>query len=234
MTDSEDEDLLARSYREEAEQRHKLWEMCESAAVVEERVVQALGEERPALLLARGMYSPSPRTAERVMVIALGDAEPVKLNDSWMTKVERKALQQGLKRRWDALPGHCDAMYATTWNLAWTDGERGRFQLWSPKERLLAIEGDRLRLSENRGDLVARDVRAVVGWLSDDWVRREVRLKLRSGGEVLVIGQDDDMPAIDPTYDSFNLFCDAAWVVDLTRSIAKAVGVPFEMHPDLG
>lgn len=118
-------------------------------------------------------------------------------------------------------------------HLAWTDGERGRVQLWSPKERLLAIEGDRLHLSRDRGDLAVEDVSAVIGWLSDNWVRREVRLGLKSGDEVLVTGQDDDMPAIDPTYDSFNLVCDAFWVVDLTRSIAEAAGVRVEIHPDL-
>lgn len=218
--------------RDEAKHHRKLVATRETAEAVLDRLFDGLVEKPLKLLVARGMYSPLPNTAWRYIVI-VPSAKPVELTSAWMKKTEHGTLIRALAEQVDVVVGQCDAMYSTPWNLAWFVDEEGRFGLWTPEERLLAVSGGHVLMTNRNGKSEASDISTVIGWLSRDWTQREVRLRFKGGEEVRVTRQVDRQPLDDPTYDGLDLSCDAAWLVEVTRSIAVALGVPFELHPDL-
>ncbi|MCY1004356.1 tetratricopeptide repeat protein [Nannocystis pusilla] len=78
------------------------------------------------------------------------------------------------------------------------------------------------------GDEVAlRDVRAVVSFVADDWVRRGVRIERIGGEPVVALDEHDEVARLDPTYnyDDFSM-SDAGWTSSFGRDLAAWLGVP--------
>lgn len=94
-------------------------------------------------------------------------------------------------------------------------------------DRRIWVSGDRevLRLAEE--SVQWDDVRAVVAFVSDDYVDRGVKVVLANGQEVVLAVQHDSIAKMDPTYGANEFtMSDAMWCVHCARDIAMAMEVP--------
>ena len=228
------DELLARSRAREEEARRRLLDQCRSASLVLDELEPSLREPR-VLLLAQGEYSPSPSTARRWFVLGVGEDGARELGSAWLVDVEHAHLFEALRSEHHVVEGTCDAMYATSWTLAWTKALPGSCRVWS-RSGLRCLVGDgSVEWARGLHRLPVEKVEAVEGFVDEDWVRRELRLRLRGGGRRIRLARvDESVAALDPTYGAFELICDAAWLMDLARELAEALGVPADCHEELG
>jgi hypothetical protein len=174
------------------------------------------------LLVAVGQYSPDPRVAERVGVLAV-DGHPKLLLDEWVVPSEIPRLTESLAAR----RGGWDVMAATDWERAWT-ADGAPFVLWDRKGRVAWQEGGGIRFRDGPS-LAISSLRGVHAFVDADWRRRGVRLEPAAGQPLLLAQASEPLVELDPTYDAFNLICDASWAVELARSLAAAIGVPVKV-----
>ncbi|WAS92993.1 tetratricopeptide repeat protein [Nannocystis punicea] len=107
--------------------------------------------------------------------------------------------------------------------FVWVADELGCV-VWSRE----AVRLDATRSWLRVGDTGVRpeEVRAVVSFVTHDWIGRGVRLE-RSGGDEVVLEERDAVAQADPTY-NYNdlLMSDAAWVSHFGRDLAVWLDVP--------
>lgn len=190
-------------------------------------VLAQLPAGKSPFLLACGQYSPLPDQVERVGILQGSRC----LADHWLRTEDISPLAHALRGSRKVRRGQWDVMYATRWKYAWTTDGRP-VEVWDRKGRLLWQEGTRLQF----GTAPGVDVETLVGVeadLSDDWVHRRVRLVTAGSKPITVAAQTDRISLIDPTYDGFNILCDAAWTVSLANAIAAALDLPLRKHPAL-
>ncbi len=172
------------------------------------------------LLVAVGQYSPRPSVSERVAVFALPDSAPAVLLDAWVATPEIPRLAERLGAR----RGEWDAMYRTGWEFAWTvDG--APFGLWDTLGRVAWQEEDGLRFRQGP-PLPRHQIREAHAFVEPDWGHRGVRLETAAGEPRHVARRFEPMAGLDPTYDTFDLVCDASWAVSIARALGAALGVP--------
>lgn len=163
---------------------------------------------------------------DRIGLFAL-EERPRLLEDAYLPSGELGALwlriararSTGAVRR-----GGWDTMHATGWGRAWSD-DAGPFVLIDHGGRTAWIEGERLLL-RGRAPVDRSLVAAIEPYVSGDWMRRGVRLRLRDGTTRDVAHEDDDTPGIDPTYDGLNLMADTAWTHVLAQALRHGLGPP--------
>lgn len=187
------------------------------------------------LLVVTGQYA-EPGT-DRVMVLQIVKMVPRERWDGFLATADVEVLRARLSqlghRVW---PGENDAMFATSWKLAWTQAP-APFLLFDRRGLRCSIEGGAVQL-HRRWRRASRSIPLsailrVSSWVSEKGVRRGVSLACRDG-VVVVAEQYDFFAALDPTYDQFNLICDAAWADALARSLAAALDRPFVSFEDEG
>ena len=189
------------------------------------------------LLVGTGTYSPH-RGSERVAVLrAHGDGPLEGLWDGYLPTQGLEGFRAALGARVPTWPGELDFMAATPWEYAWTVAP-APFQLWAAAGRLAWVDGGRLWYRLGAGEplrsLPLADLADVEADVSPDWVVRTVRLHRKDREAPIVVArQADALAQLDPTYDGFNLICDAAWAVQLGQALAAAIGRPCLVHPDL-
>ena len=181
------------------------------------------------LLVGPGQYGPGEGLS-RICVLRLEDARrPRLLWDGPLADAEVATLVQALGAFARVWPGELDTMYATPWSLAWTV-QPGAFRLYQRWGLRCAVEGEALQLHGRfrRPVLVPRgSIRQVLGWVSEDWVRRGVSLEVTSGPPLVLARHRDWAVGLDVTYDGINLMVDCTWVWRLGRCLAQALGVPY-------
>ena len=187
------------------------------------------------VLAAEGQYSSSPSVGRRVLLLTLQKGRLGQVGDLWLSPGDLAALIGGEKVS-GLLPGWCDAMYSDRWNYAWTR-EPGRLRLWKRRGLILEASAEAVHitpgwLSPGR-TLKSAALLRVRGWLSEDWVKRGVKLELRNGEAITVASRREAMALMDPTYDALDLLCDASWARDLARALGQTLGLPVEMDEDL-
>lgn len=228
------DELLAKSRAREDEARQQLLGRCRTSDDVLDELRPLLPGHRE-LLLAQGEYSPSPSTARRWFVLAVGDGGAHELCSAWLAQAERENLAASLRAAHDLVEGTCDAMYATAWTLAWSEASPGSCRVWSRSGLRCVVADGSVTWAAGLHRLPAERVEAVEGFVGEDWVRRELRLRLRGGGRKIRLARvDEPLSALDVTYGALELMCDAAWLQDLARELAEALGVPAECHDELG
>jgi hypothetical protein len=155
----------------------------------------------------RGLY---------VFSVAGGRAK--QLAEARVAESGRSAATDDLHRRGIRVGAH-DPRNEHVW-CADDDG----LAVWSASGLRAESAGGELRVG---GRAVRRgDVRGVVSFVSEDMVRRGVRLELSDGGEVVIAEDEDSAPLADPTYNADNLAIDASWARYLGAALAKWLGVP--------
>ncbi|MCY1059322.1 tetratricopeptide repeat protein [Nannocystis sp. SCPEA4] len=108
--------------------------------------------------------------------------------------------------------------------FVWVADELGCI-VWSRATVRLDLTLARLRFASDT--LALRDVRAVVSFVADDWVRRGVLLERSGGDPVVALDEHDEAARLDPTYNYDNfLMSDAGWVSCFGRDLAAWLGVP--------
>lgn len=188
--------------------------------------VAAAGAPR-SLLVCTGQYAPQPAATQRVLV--LGDDGAARVYaDAWMTPAaidELLARLRGVTVR----TGRCDAMYATSWSVAWASDE-GDLEVWDAGGRVLWQQYGTL-VHRTRGRLPhACEVHAT---LSSGWVERSVVLRLADGSVCEVAACSEEAAALDPTYDALDLLMDASWMLELTRELGVRLGIATVLDPAL-
>lgn len=97
--------------------------------------------------------------------------------------------------------------------------------VWSDTD--IRMSGTGLELSLPSGNVHTSDIRGVVSFVDDDYIRRGVRVDLVGGKEAVLVEEHDDIAEMDPTYNYDNfLLSDAHWVSKLGRDFAAWLHVP--------
>jgi len=182
------------------------------------------------LVVGPGQFSPHANH-QRVLVLCVDRSgiEPSVIWDRFLHKESIvpliRALQVYAQMVW---LGEFDTMYATPWAYAWTMPPEV-FRLYDRKGCVIQLQEEKLVLRrEDKHVIIAlSDVAQVIGWLSDDWYKREVRIVTHQGEHFVVAEAEEEMAHLDPTYDGINLMCDAAWVRQLGFAMAQGLGVPY-------
>lgn len=181
------------------------------------------------LLVGPGQFSPH-RGHERVCVLAVDQNKPpTMLWDGFFAADAIAALCVSLRKfAKDVWAGEFDTMYATPWSYAWTCPPEP-VQVYDREGLLVVGKNDvvLVRSSSGWATMPRKEIARVVGWLSDDWHRREVLLEAESGERLLVAEAEEAMALLDPTYDGIDVMFDASWVGSLGHALAKGIGVPY-------
>ncbi|MBK9265623.1 MAG: hypothetical protein IPM54_38270 [Polyangiaceae bacterium] len=179
------------------------------------------------LLVGPGQFSPHSKH-ERIFIIAV-DEEPTILWDRFYPEKDIGALRNALRSYARVVfEGEHDAMYATAWSFAWTCPP-APLRVYDRSGIIVAVDDDVLRLgrSDGRVAIPVIDIACIEGWLSGDWVKRQVRIVTTHAEWFVVAECTEWFVMIDPTYDGIDLMCDASWVGQLGHAMAKALGVPY-------
>jgi len=174
------------------------------------------------LLVAVGGFG-GPRGHDRVGVLDLRVEGSTVLVDAWLESsavpvLVDALLSEGLEVR----EGGWDTMYATGHHFAWTSDGRGPFEVWSREGRVCTIVEGMFRSSNT--PVPADAIAAVEPFVGGDWIERGVRLRTSDGTLVTVVSDEDQAPALDPTYDGLNLMADVGWTHALARALAEGLG----------
>jgi hypothetical protein len=182
-----------------------------------------------AALVGTGQYSPYPEHP-RVSVLRVDEgAIPSLVWDRFFPDKALPDLRRALSAFCEVFEGEVDTMYATGWSFAWTVPP-APLRAYNTDGLLMAIEGGIARVTPRSSAAVAvpiGQIESVLGWVSDDWVRRGVSLVTSSGQHVVVAEVEDPFVLIDPTYDGINLLCEAAWAAQMGKALAKGLGVRY-------
>lgn len=136
---------------------------------------------------------------------------------------QEAGLADALRARGVAV-GECDSRC----DFAWLNAADG-VTVWSPRGRVLRASGDTVVLADGR--TVARAALEVVyAYAADDYVRRGVRARLRTGEEVSLVREVSSSAAADPTYSRNELLYDTEWAGAIAAAVAAWAGVPYENH----
>jgi hypothetical protein len=188
----------------------------------------ALGEARlagdVAVLVALGGWGVEGH--ERVGLIALED-KPRVLEDAYLPSSACDGLVWDIARarpKARARKGGWNTMHATGWSFAWSD-DAGSLVVVDCDGRVAWREGELLHLREG-GPVERMEIAAVEPYVSEDWVRRGVRLRLRDGAVREMVYEDDQSPLIVPFYDGLNLMAETSWTHDLARAVSHGLGPP--------
>lgn len=178
----------------------------------------------PAAMVVGGFSSPKEEQHDRVGLFAWPLTGEGPLLDVWIPRADLARVEEALGV--PVVEGEWDVMYATGWSMAWViDG--ANVWVWTPEQGLTCeADGAHVRLGEVQ--VKSKEVEAVLGWLARDWVRREVRVRLKSGDEHSLVGVDVPTAAMgDMFYDGLDLMADTSWVHNLGHTIARGLGVPY-------
>jgi hypothetical protein len=183
------------------------------------------------LIVGPGQYSPHANHP-RVLILRVDcpGENPSVLWDRFLAKEAIipliRALQEYAQMVW---LGEFDPMYATPWAYAWTMPPEV-FRLYDRRGCVVELQGENvaIRQADKLVVLALSDISGVIGWLSDDWFKREVRIVTHRGDQLVIAEAEEEMAHLDPTYDGINLMCDAAWVRQLGKTIAQALSVPYK------
>lgn len=190
-----------------------------------EEVAHAWAGRGPAALCVGGFGNPREAPHDRVGLFSWPPDGGEAVLDVWVPTAGLDALTGALGdvvRR-----GGWDTMYATGWAVAWASGA-GEARAWRSGEGpTLTLVAGRLWLRDG-GMVEPAEVEAVEGWLSDDWIERGVRLRLRGGGTRAVLDAEEPAAAMGSfIYDGLDLLCDTSWIHDAGRTVAEALGVDY-------
>ena len=186
------------------------------------------------VFVGTGQYSPY-KGHERVSIIYV-DHDEKRDNphvwDRFFANASFAALCEALRLyARDVFVGEVDTMYGTPWSYAWTMPP-SPLRVYDRQGGLVVMTNDTLHVREGSSwtTIARHDVTRVVGWLSPDWSKHEVRIERHNGASILIAENEEYMALADPTYDGINLMCDAAWVGRLGNALAKGIGVPYSAN----
>ncbi len=160
------------------------------------------------------------RWAERIGVLELG-GRPRALVDGWAHRETIDALRARL--RCDP-PGGWDVMFATSWQWAWGGAP---FSVYSRRGVVVRVLGPGRAAVHTLARVHEHDVSRVCAEINDGWTVHRVGVETSGGQTVWIARHIEPFAALDPTYDGLNLLADAAWAVELGKSLAGALAVPY-------
>ncbi|MCC6644640.1 MAG: hypothetical protein IT374_03585 [Polyangiaceae bacterium] len=188
------------------------------------RAVRAANVKARLLVAAGGFGGPAGHG--RVGVLELRDEGASVLVDAWLPSSDVAGLVDALRSEgFQARAGGWDTMYATAYRFAWTSDARGPFEIWSDQGLECTLVEGSVRARTSRTP--AATIVTVEPYVSGDWIERGVRLRTADGALVVLARDEDQGPAIDPTYDGLNLMADVWWTHALARALVERLdGVP--------
>jgi hypothetical protein len=107
----------------------------------------------------------------------------------------------------------------------WTLGETG--EIWT--KDAFPASGPRTNWRIGRTRLDASGANAVIAFMNrQDYGHRGVKLRLRSGRELMIVEERDTAAQFDPSYNLDNALIDGAWAVALGCDLAAWLGIKYE------
>lgn len=144
-------------------------------------------------------------------VYAVGEAGARRLATAPIAAELREATTAALRARGLRIGG-CYRGH----EFVWVADARG-CTVWS-RDRVIFHRGSRFEVGE---------VRTVVSYIGEDYVRRGVRLERALADDLVVAEEDDEIARLDPFYNWDNLsLSDAYWISGCGRDVAAWLGVP--------
>ena len=181
----------------------------------------ALPAGKDPLLVAAGGFGVTDH--DRIGLITLEGAVRV-IEDAYLPSRDLDELVRRVREtRPQSRKGGWNTMHATGWSLAWSD-DLWSFVLIDPQGRRAWVEDDALHTRE--GSIARAEIAAVEPFVTDDWVTRGVRVRLRSGELRTVASEEEHWHEVDFTYDGLNLMAETFWCHDLARALSRGLGPP--------
>jgi hypothetical protein len=181
----------------------------------------AIPDGEGSILAAAGGFGVTDH--DRIGLITL-DGEVRILEDAYLPARDLDELVSAIAHKRPksrARKGGWNTLFATGWSLAWTD-DPGPFLVIGEKGRLAWVEDDQLHTQELA--LPRPDIAAVEPFVSENWVTRGVRVRMRSGERHVIASEDDQSPVVVPFYDGLNLMAETFWCHGLARALSRGLG----------
>ncbi len=187
------------------------------------------------LILAPAMYSPDPDASQRILAFERSRSRIRKVADVWLKSNDIPKFEDAASRISEAVQGKCDAMYATKPKLVWASID-STLTLWVKGKAKIRFNRNTIEVLRHLGNWTSwptAHFRTCHAFLSPTWAKRGLKLRRGLGRSILVTERREPMAFFDPTYDGLDLMADTAWLVELSRAVADATGLPLRMHKNL-
>jgi len=187
------------------------------------------------LVIAHAMYSPCPDESERILAFDNAKSRLRKIADFWLRSEDIPTFKAAGEEASDVVYAQCDGMYATSPKLVWAK-VNGFLNLWQRNQATMRFGPQQIHVRGYLGRWRSHQTetfRTCHAFLSPTWMLRGLRLKRKSGSSIVVAKHREPLALIDPTYDVLDLLGDTEWLVNLSRAVADATGLPLKMHRHL-
>jgi hypothetical protein len=195
--------------------RERIWSL---QAAQETLTSRPLARE---LLLGLGAWSHD--NCHRICVLAVDASRPELLLDGHMRETDLPQFLTWLRQQISVVhEGSVDAMYATSWRLAWTTNP---LRIWNRRGIVVTLTADELRIRHllRWEHVPIRRIRTVLA-RGHGAVRTRLSLRLDSDEEVPLISLwRPDMLIADDWYDGHG-----DWMQNVGEALGRELGVPFQ------
>lgn len=189
-----------------------------------------LRAEKDPLYVCKCQYTSDPKLSARYITFKTQDRSLHQLRTDWILTKEWPLFIEQLSHEPNWFLGNCDAMYGTGSQFVWVQHSE-RFLIFDSGRCLFEFSNGVVYLDNTQ--LPVTQVQEVHGFLSKDWVKRGIQLRLYSGSLIPVAETEEWVAKVDPTYDAIDITMDAAWVWALGNGIAKALSLPLILDKPL-
>jgi hypothetical protein len=184
------------------------------------------------LVIATGQYSPNSNS-ERTFFFSECSDKLKEVADVWLSQKTKADVLSNLS---NFLLGSSSAMYSTRPVFVWA-AKGNELYLWNNGTHVAKFTTQETHIKTGifgTGKTYQNSsLSSVHAFLSKTWFKRGVSIKHKSGKNIQLAHSKELSALIDPTYDGFDVMCDASWVSDLARAIANTTGIPLAIDKEL-